>query len=408
NILAMVVENKTVEQAIAAGFLSSGLLDEGVSVESILEFAPDGTPDSDGVIRGYKIVWEWHLWDHLIAKEYASEHPELYRIGTSNYPLNWNHGNGIDYSEKLNQIALSFRNGSEIVIIEYTGNLENGTEIAESHSGGRYGKGGDLLYRWGNTAEYGRGDVRLSYSQHAVNWIPDGYPGAGNLIIFNNGSRNIREYSTACEIASQWDETTQSYPDISSPDTHWGPDSLVWEWNGDNNYNIYSNDSSGAQRLKNGNTLMAFGIYGLLLEVTPDQEVVWKYKCPGHSNSALCYNANIEYLPDGCDARVFKVKEYEPDYSGFAGRVLTPIANSIELYGGSCGELDGPPHLVDYCSINGNICGQCKVDMVDFARLAENWLDSDCGTCNEADLTGDEKIDINDLIILVKDWLVSL
>ncbi len=404
NILAMVVENKTYEEAIAAGFSTNGLLAEGVSVESVLEFAPDGSPDDDGVIRGFEVVWEWHLWDHLIAEELASEHPELYRIGSSVYPLNWNHGNGIDYNETLNQVALSLRNGSEIIIFEYTGNLENGSGIAEGHSGGQYGKGGDLLYRWGNTAEYGRGDVRLSYSQHAVNWIPDGYPGAGNLIIFNNGTRNIREYSTACEIESQWDEDTQSYPDITDPNTHWGPDVLVWEWNGDNSYDVFSNDSSGAQRLRNGNTLIAFGIYGLLIEVTPDQEVVWKYKCPGNNNDALCYNADTNTTSDGSDGRVFKVKEYEPDYSGFEGRDLTPIADSIELYGGDCGPMDMPAHL---CPIVGNICGQCKVDMEDFARLAENWLDSDCGMCNGADLTDDETVDIDDLVKLMEDWLVS-
>ena len=343
NFLAMVVEKKTPEEAIAAGFQPGNLTDEGISLESVLEFAPDAR-DESGVYRGYKIVWEWHLWDHLVVPEEASKHPELYRIGGSGHRLNMNHGNGIDYNERLNQIALSFRNGDEIIVFEYTGGLANSTEIAAGHTGGEFGKGGDLLYRWGNTAEYGRGDIHLSYSQHAVNWIPEGYPGAGNFILFINGSRRHRQYSTVGEIASQWDDVTQSYPDISSSDAHWGPDSLVWEWNADNDHDIYSDDSSGAQRLKNGNTLISFGIFGLLYEITPDQEIVWKYKCPVDRLGPLSYDADTHTSRDGSDGRVFKVKEYEPDYPGFDGKELTPIADAIELYGVS-GLLDGPAHL---------------------------------------------------------------
>jgi hypothetical protein len=108
---------------------------------------------------------------------------------------------------------------------------------------------------------------------------------------------------------------------------------LVWEWNADNHYNIFSGDSSGAQRLRNGNTLIAFGIYGLLIEVTPDQEIVWKYKCPVNAKGPMQYNADIGTTSEGSEGRVFKVKEYEPDYSGFKGKNLAPVADSIELYG---------------------------------------------------------------------------
>jgi hypothetical protein len=147
NILAMVVEKKSHQEAVEAGFAPGSILAEGISPESLLEFAPDGPPDSDGVIRGYKIVWEWHLWDHLVKNDDRSEHPELYAIKNRVRILNWNHGNGVSYNEDLNQIALSFRNGDEFIVFEYTGNLENGTEIAAGHTGGTYGKGGDLTNR---------------------------------------------------------------------------------------------------------------------------------------------------------------------------------------------------------------------------------------------------------------------
>ena len=48
--------------------------------------------------------------------------------------------------------------------------------------------GGDYLYRWGNPQGYDRGSDldRWLDDQHSVNWIPEGYPGEGNLILFNN------------------------------------------------------------------------------------------------------------------------------------------------------------------------------------------------------------------------------
>ena len=54
-----------------------------------------------------------------------------------------------------------------------------------------HGKGGDYLFRWGNPQAYDRGSNQNTccLDQH-VNWIPQGYPGEGNLIIFNNNYTN--------------------------------------------------------------------------------------------------------------------------------------------------------------------------------------------------------------------------
>src|SRR5262249_31645110 len=65
----------------------------------------------------------------------------------------WTHVNAVDYNAELDQIMLSTPEFNEIWIIDH------GTTTAEAagHTGGRRGKGGDLLYRWGNPATYRAG-----------------------------------------------------------------------------------------------------------------------------------------------------------------------------------------------------------------------------------------------------------
>jgi len=68
-------------------------------------------------------------------------------------------------------------------------------------------------------------------------------------------------------------------------------------------------------------------------------------------------------------------------------------------------EIENTDFLFGSCSIVGNICGECKVDLVDFARLADNWMEVDCGQCDGADLTGDGNVDAHDFLLLAEDWL---
>ena len=196
-------ERKTAEEAYAAGrtSLNDNPLNEMWS-SSIFEIQSDGN-------GGGEIVWEWHLWDHLIQDEnpdsdnygIVGNHPELFDInkgwlgggGPQGGNADWMHLNTISYNIEYDQIVISSHRVDEIFVIDHSTTIEE----AASHSGGNYGKGGDFLYRWGNPQNYDRGNNsdNLIGHQHSINWIPDGYPGEGNFILFNNDGNEAIEFS---------------------------------------------------------------------------------------------------------------------------------------------------------------------------------------------------------------------
>ena len=204
-------DKKTTEDATAAGRRPESV-PNGLMVDSLVEIKPTGKTTG-------QVVWEWHLWDHLIQDHdktktnygTVSAHPELVDVnfgqdvvgaiaatpdgannlrsigyvGNTPNPPNgrgpggpgrgnpdWTHINSVAYNADLDQIVVSVHNFSEIWIIDHS----TTTAEAASHKGGTSGKGGDLLYRWGNPRAYRAGtnvDQRL-FAQHNASWIPKG------------------------------------------------------------------------------------------------------------------------------------------------------------------------------------------------------------------------------------------
>ena len=186
NILIPAWELKTKSESIEAG-RDSTLLQDGVLWG---EFLIEVNPNSDS------IVWEWHLWDHLIQDfdstknnfGIVAEHPELFNINQTGGPSingerNWLHINAIAYNSDLDQILLNSFFLSEFFIIDHsTTSIE-----AADHVGGNSSKGGDLLYRWGNPQNYNHGteEDRTIFGAHNVHWIEKGMVDEGKIMLFN-------------------------------------------------------------------------------------------------------------------------------------------------------------------------------------------------------------------------------
>lgn len=153
----------------------------------------------------------------------VAENPELVDI---NYRGNkrighflnadFSHLNSIDYIEEFDQLLLSFRGLNEIWIIDHS----TTTEEAAGHTGGNYGKGGDILYRWGNPQVYHAGDEsdQKLFAQHDARWVTSENPGTAHITIFNNGvSRPGIDYSSFEEIVPPVDENGNYYLNLVQP-----------------------------------------------------------------------------------------------------------------------------------------------------------------------------------------------
>ncbi|MFN7932191.1 MAG: aryl-sulfate sulfotransferase [Bryobacteraceae bacterium] len=330
NILALLVERKNQSEVLAAGFKPDLLLDNFLLPDAVVEIEPVRP-------KGGRIVWEWHVWDHLIQSfdssrnNYGkpSEHPELVDPNASprRIPAFWNHMNSIDYHPVLDQILLSVRGNSEVWIIDHSTTKAE----AASHGGGKYGKGGDLLYRWGNPQMYyaGKQPDQMLYEQHDAQWIEADRPGAGDLLIFNNGvNRPGGNLSSADEITVPVD-VNGNYELTNG--AAYAPKLLTWTFAGLTGKDFYESDISGAYRLPNGNTLLCYGTHGVLVEVTPAGEIVWQYVNPVERTGPMRQGSTPSLDDRGHNLNaVFRVRRYPADYVGLMGRDLTP-RGAIEL-----------------------------------------------------------------------------
>jgi len=294
NILMIVWETKTRTQAIAAGRNPSTIPGNTFTPDKIIEVNQTG-PTTGAV------VWEWHVWDHLIQNYDASkanygivgDHPELIDVNYGDtFVDDWLHTNSVDYNPQFDQILIDIHNFNEVWIIDHN----TTTAEAAGHTGGHYGVGGDLLYRWGNPEAYDAGaasDQKLFF-QHDATWIKPGIPGEGHILVFDNGNnRPEGQYSSVDEFAPPVDIDGQYYLE---PGSAYGPEDYTWSYTANPPTSFYSVVFGGAHRLKDGNTLICNGIPGKFLEVTPDKTTVWQWTNP-YPNPSQNSVFKFDYIP---------------------------------------------------------------------------------------------------------------
>lgn len=269
NVLLVAWEVKTAAQAVQAGSKEN---DETWPVH-IVEVEPVGTNQGN-------IVWEWHIWDHLIQDHdptkdnygVVADHPELLNLnvdakddGGMDPPggHEWLHTNGIGYNEELDQITFSMRNLSEVFIIDHS----TTTAEAAGHTGGNSGMGGDIIYRWGNPSNYDApGTQGIPNAVHDAHWTPPGYPNEGYLMFFNNDGSSGKACIDAIETPRD------GYKYDLTPGSSYEPQTATWR-------HVCLGDASGqssAARLPNGNTFVCLS-NAYMYEVDSNGNKIWQY-----------------------------------------------------------------------------------------------------------------------------------
>ncbi len=295
NVLMIVYELKTAAETVAAGCSTSKI----IWPDKIVEIKPTGATTGT-------IVWEWHVWDHLVQNTDATKanyqssvlaHPELLNINYKNTGTtkDWMHSNGLDYNEALDQITFSSHNLNEVYVIDHS----TTTAQAASHSGGNSGKGGDFLYRWGNPAAYGATGTANFNVIHDAHWIPANCPRGGSLVGFNNGASSTQ--SGADIFYPPYDGYNYSYTTGSAYlPTAYGKRIL---------FSGKTTNMGNSQQLPNGNTLYCIALSGSIYEVDSNGTQLWSFSAGGTTPQASrysnCYvNGPSAVIPSGSSNNV--------------------------------------------------------------------------------------------------------
>ena len=203
----------------------------------IIEVNPEG-----------EIVWEWYTSEHFDEFGFSADAKEL----IAEHGGDWSHTNSIQSLPDNSLGDTRFRKGNILVSQRHT----NIIFIIDKDSG-------QIVWKIDP-------DENLTIGQHDAKMIEEGFSGAGNILVFDNGGiagypQQYRSYSRVIEI----DPVSKE---------------VVWEYtatkSGLPRETFFSSLISGAQRLLNGNTLINEGMNGRFFEITREGEIVWEYINP--------------------------------------------------------------------------------------------------------------------------------
>lgn len=251
-----------------------------IQAEKIIEIQPVGTNSA-------VIVWQWNVWDHLVQNvtptlsTYQSSivnHPELLNI---NYKTakDWMHMNGIDYNPILDQIVVSSHNLNEWYVIDHS----TTTAEAASHSGGKAGKGGDFLYRWGNPLAYQAvGSPSILNVTHDAHWVPEGCPGAGNFSGINNKGVTSPSNKTCADAITP---PRVDYNYTLTPGSAFTPSTYGYRHQSTG----YSSNMGSVEEFPNGNRMICLATAGTIYEIDAAGNTLWSKSTLGSTPQSHRY-----------------------------------------------------------------------------------------------------------------------
>ena len=235
-----------------------------VIADTIVEINEDG-----------KSVWEWKSEDHL--------DPDIDVFSQAHFRTDWTHTNSIRQIESnpidgTESILLSMRNTNRVLIVRK--------------------QDGEILWR---------SPAGMFFGQHDASLLNN-----GNILVFDNGLH----------------KNAGAFPDVLySRVVELNPldNEIVWECSGGTERptdmsRFFTSSMGSVQRLRNGNTHMALGSSGHVIEVTSDREVVLDFVSPFRSRS------KIDIWPH---TSCFRVERYYKDELDWPEKLPDPVPKRI-------------------------------------------------------------------------------
>jgi len=270
------------------------IIDENISLRPLIDDVVYEV-DWDG-----NIIWKWECHEHFdeFGFDEAAKNA-IFRNPGGKHPNGWDwmHINSVsllgpnkwyeagDKRFHPDNLIMDGRNSNIIFIVS----KETGKIVWKL--GPDYSKGKEKEIGW-------------IIGQHHAHMIPKGLPGAGNILLYDNGG--LGGYGAPNPISPNGvNNVKRDYSRVLEIDPV--EMKIVWQvlpkdlghiqpFLADHFYSCYI---SSAQRLPNGNTLITEGAMGRLIEITDDYEIVWEYLSP--------------YLGDKLDI-VYRAYRYSYDY----------------------------------------------------------------------------------------------
>lgn len=279
--------------------------------------------DAIYVVNGDGSVdFKWFAYEHFDEMGFLPEAREAiretHRAGANNENASdYHHFNAVSWvgeNKWWKKGKGDLRFNPEYIVWDARGSNITAIIATDDHPDGETWMEGDIVWKIGPNYRYPldpESKLRQIIGQHMAHIIPKGLPGAGNMMIFDNGGGAgwgplfagapllyepsdplIRSNGRANPDRRALQNTQCNFSRV----IEFNPITLerVWEYSqpkptadNDEDGHYYGNERlfysfyiSGAQRLKNGNTLIAEGAMGRVFEVTPDNKVVWEFVNP--------------------------------------------------------------------------------------------------------------------------------
>jgi len=222
------------------------------------------------------ILWDWLASDHVdefgLSEDARNVIHRAEGFNEQRGSYDWLHINAMAYvgpnqwfdsgDERFNpeNIMLSIRRPNVIAIVDRSGAVV-----------WRMGPDYRMSEAWS--------EIGQMIGHHHPHIIPKGLPGAGNLLVFDNGGES--GYGYANPAAPNGVRSVRRH---SSRVLEINPVTFekVWEYSvpGGQSFRFFSHYVSAAQRLPNGNTMITEGADGRVFEVTSEGDIVWEYVSP--------------------------------------------------------------------------------------------------------------------------------